>query len=135
MTTSLRARLASGSWPNTFRVKSNCGISMLAVTAPTPRLMNCLLVVAIGHLLLVHRKLGQAHDQVDQASNLLVDSRIGRRVPCHRITGVVLSEIVPERGLCCFVYRNIQRRQEVVDGLLGAKPGVLSQLVKRNECA
>src|SRR5213593_1817482 len=131
MTTSLRPRFASAPWARTFRVKSRCGTRKLAVTAPNPRLMNCLLVVAIGHLLLVHRKLGQAHDQVDQASNLLVDSRIGRRVPCHRITGVVLSEIAAECGLRCLVYRNIQRRQEVVDGLLGAKPGVLSELINR----
>src|SRR5215510_5965004 len=110
MTTSLRARLASAPCASTFRVKSKCGISMLAVTAPNPRLMNCLLVVAIGHLLLVHRKLGQAHDQVDQAPNLLVDNRVGRRVPRHRIAGVVLSEIASECDLCWLIDADVQHR-------------------------
>src|SRR5437867_8150539 len=87
---------AAISCPSATPPIQNLGIIRLTLTAPALRFMNCLLLIAIT-LLLVQLKLRQAHDLVNEASNLLIDRSVVVHVS-HWLPVVARFEIGAQRS-------------------------------------
>src|SRR6266404_4918181 len=84
------------SWPCARLPIHSLGMTSPTLTAPAPRLMNCLLLIAIA-LLLVQLELRQAHDLMNETANLLINRYVIVHVG-HWLPVVACFEIGAQRS-------------------------------------
>src|SRR5262249_54218926 len=115
------------SWPRATLLSQNFGRMRLTLTAPALRLINCLLLIAIG-LLLIQLELRQTHDQMNEPANFLVNGCVVVGEAC-RLPVVARFEVRSQRCECVTHVQRPDSGEELSRGLFAVPLGQALELI------